>query len=92
MWHGLNKSALKKKKEKVYPLLISPVRLQVRSNHNVIRAGLKASLLLDLDGIGAGFGKSGLSYGSATDDLLQPLASHLSFAFLSFPSVKSGVI
>jgi len=60
--------------------------------HKVIRADLKASLLLDLDGVGVGFGKSGLSYDSATEFLLQPLASHLSFAFLSFPSVNAGVI
>lgn len=95
MWCGLNKSALKKtdnNNNKVYPLLISPVRLQVRSNHSVIRADLKACLLPDLDGIGVGYGKAGLSYSSATDFLLQPLASHLSFAILSFLSVKAGVI
>lgn len=93
MWCGLNKSALKKnRKRNVYPLPISPVRLQVRSNRNVIAADLKASLLLDLDGIGVVLGKSALSYGSATDFLLQPLASHFSFVFLSFLSVKAGVI
>lgn len=51
----------------------------MRSNCNAVRVDLKESLLLDLDGVGVGFGKSGLGYGSATDVLLQPLASHLSF-------------
>lgn len=62
---GLNKSA-PKKKGNTYPLLISTVPLHVRSNCNIIKTNLKGSLL-DLGGTGVGFGKSGLSYGSATD-------------------------
>lgn len=89
MWCGVNNSALKEKEreKKAYPVLISPVRLQVRANCNLVRDDSKASLLLNLDEIGVGFGKSGLSYDSATNFLLQPLASHLGFVFLSFPGL-----
>lgn len=60
----------------------------MRFNGSAARVHLKENLLLDLDGIGFEFGKSGLGYNSATDVLLQPLASHLSFVCHSFPSVK----
>lgn len=63
---GLNKSTPKKKRN-TYPLLISIVQLQVKSNCNIIKTNLKGCLLLSLGSIGVGFGKSGPIYGSATD-------------------------